>query len=122
MAATGSTTRHREAGGPTGPGHQLGGPAQWRAGGEGGRLYVFDSGRHVEIARASRPVPAGGVVECRFVRGAGAGGGVWEPVMVRTDKTTANDVVTFRKTLLNIREDLRFDEVLAAAAAAAAPR
>lgn len=84
--------------------------------GDGGELLVYDSGRHVPVARSSRPLPSGGIVECRFVRE-----GVWEPVMVRTDKATANDMLTFRKTLLNIRENLTLDAVLAAACAPSIP-
>lgn len=78
-----------------------------------GQLCVFDaaSKTHVPVARPSRPLlggSAGCVMECRFVRD-----GVWEPVVVRTDKATANDMFTYQKTLLNIRENLGLEDVLA---------
>lgn len=44
------------------------------------------------------------VVECALVDR------VWTPQHVRRDKTHANDVVTFRNTLINIQEDVRLDE------------
>ncbi len=71
---------------------------------DGLALCVYDTakGAHVKVGSlppARRAAP-GGVVECRK---AGAG---WEVVGVRTDKTTANDLVTYNKTLINILENL----------------
>lgn len=82
-------------------------------GGNGNDLTVFDAGKHAHVARLAPNtfMHAGAVVECcprddSFE--------VWDVVAVRTDKTTANDAFTFRKTLLNMRENLNWDAVFAA--------
>lgn len=74
---------------------------------DGVTLLVFDRGRHVPVARARDAARSGSIVECRL-----SGDGVWEVVKVRTDKDNANDMLTFQKTLLNIRENLGMEEVL----------
>lgn len=73
-------------------------------------LCVFDSGRHVPVGtlRGDQDVRHGSIAECAFVSD-----GVWDLVMIRTDKTTANDMFTYRKTLLNMRENLTLDDVRA---------
>jgi hypothetical protein len=40
-------------------------------------------------------------------------GGTWVLVCVRTDKNTANDVLTYEKTVLNSREAITLAEVRA---------
>lgn len=73
-------------------------------GADGRTLCVFDSGTHVAVG-ALRPgeasVPPRSVAECAPV-----GDGTWALVHLRTDKTTANDMYTYQKTLLNARENL----------------
>jgi hypothetical protein len=74
--------------------------------GADGTLGVFDNGRHAAVGRLSvlpgQAVPSvGSVVECSFL-----GKDAWKMEMVRTDKTTANDMFTYRKTKLNIDENL----------------
>lgn len=71
-------------------------------------LMVFDSGTHVVVGTLRpevRPRP-GSIVEC-----ARRDSGEWDVVAVRTDKTTANDMLTYNKTLLNMREKLTLDHV-----------
>lgn len=72
-------------------------------------LLVFDHGRHVRVASLAPNAyaKAGGILEC--VPSASAEH--WDVVGVRTDKSTANDMFTYRKTLLNIREALTWDVV-----------
>ena len=71
-----------------------------------GSLGVFDNGRHAAVGRLSvlpgQKVPSvGSVAECSFL-----GKDAWKMEMVRTDKTTANDMFTYKKTKLNIDENL----------------
>lgn len=77
---------------------------------DGFELGVFNpsSGAHVAIGRLRSAVAAGSIAEC--VQEAG---GVWVLVCVRTDKTTANDMLTYEKTLLNAREAITLAEVRA---------
>lgn len=79
--------------------------------GDRGELAVFDAPRHVTVGRLSDPAPPpqGVVVECAHEHD-----DVWRLVGIRTDKHTANDMLTFRKTLLNMRENLTLDDVLRA--------
>ncbi|AGE50291.1 mRNA-capping enzyme (mRNA guanylyltransferase) [Acanthocystis turfacea Chlorella virus Canal-1] len=51
----------------------------------------------------------GTVVECSFKNG------VWVPLQMRTDKTEANDVLTYQRTLVNIDENITLDDVINAA-------
>jgi mRNA guanylyltransferase len=78
-------------------------------------LSVFDPGTkaHVAVAKMRKATavlePAkGGIVECAPTTSAQW----WTLVCVRTDKSTANDMLTFTKTKVNIREQLRFEEVM----------
>jgi hypothetical protein len=83
-------------------------------GGDGRQLCVFDAGRHVQVGTLSSTSPPGGVVECAL---ADRHASVWDLVTVRADKTTANDMFTYQRTLLNMREALTFEHVKAAFAA-----
>ena len=77
--------------------------------GRNGRdLLVFDHGRHACVAQLAPNVYGveGSIVECEP-----AADGWWAVVGVRTDKTTANDRVTYEKTLLNMREKLTWDSI-----------
>ena len=71
-------------------------------------LLVFDHGKHSRVGRVAPNVYAlpGSIVECAPLDDA-----VWDVVGVRTDKSTANDMFTFQKTLLNMREALTWDAV-----------
>ena len=76
-------------------------------------LLVFDSssrehGRHRVAGRLDRDTFPGAIVEC-----APGSGGEWTPLMVRRDKGRANDSTTFERTLVNIRECISREEVLA---------
>ena len=73
-------------------------------------LKVFDPKKqcNVPVATLSNPpanLPEDSIVEAK-VDGCG-----WALVTVRHDKTTANDVLTFNKTLLNIKEKLSLEDV-----------
>ena len=76
--------------------------------GDGDALQVFDAGRHVRVGtlQPGPGVPVGSIVECTFV-----GGDRWAMAGIRTDKTTANDMFTYRKTMLNISEALTLDDL-----------
>lgn len=70
--------------------------------GPGGRqLSVFDNGTHVPVGTLRESAPPGCIAECAAVEGT-----TWTLVHVRTDKKTANDMYTFQKTMLNMREGL----------------
>lgn len=75
---------------------------------DGRSLAVFDAGAHVTVG-ALRPeisAPPGAIAECTR-----CGDGTWNLMLLRTDKTTANDMFTYQKTLLNMREKLTIDHV-----------
>lgn len=75
--------------------------------GEDGRqLRVFDAGAHVAVGSlfpGQAGAAPGSIVECAL---AAPGTTLWTVVTTRTDKTTANDMFTYQKTLLNMREAL----------------
>jgi hypothetical protein len=75
---------------------------------DAGTLGVFDAGTHVAVAKLASPASAvrGSVVECAL-----HADGVWAAVGLRTDKKTANDMLTYRKTMLNIRENLSMNDI-----------
>ena len=82
-----------------------------------GALGVWDpsSKTHASVGRVAksnnaRMPPRGAVVECslRCARSK-----TWTVVMQRLDKNEANDMLTFQKTLVNIRENLSFDDHVA---------
>jgi hypothetical protein len=58
------------------------------------------------VSKATFPGRVGSIVECRFEKG------VWIPVKVRTDKTYPNNKRTYERTLVNIREDIKFTELI----------
>lgn len=72
-------------------------------------LCVFDARRHVVVGTLRPEVfgTPGSIVECVMVSP-----GVWDITGVRTDKTTANDMLTYQKTLLNMREKLTLSDVV----------
>lgn len=71
-------------------------------GADGRSLSVFDNGAHVKVGSLGGAKAApGSVAECVLAKGT-----TWTLVMVRTDKATANDMFTYQKTLLNMREKL----------------
>jgi len=63
---------------------------------------------HVKVAMLSEPLthPTRTIAECRFVDG------VWVFVCFRTDKDTANDLLTYNKTLVNAQECLTLHDLL----------
>lgn len=73
---------------------------------DGRQLCVFDSGTHAPVGTLQDQAAPGSIVECRLLRGQ-----TWECVTVRTDKTTANDMFTYKKTMLNMKEGLTLDDV-----------
>jgi hypothetical protein len=48
----------------------------------------------------------GTVVECSFKNG------VWVPLQMRMDKTEANDILTYQRTLVNIEENISLDDIM----------
>ena len=58
------------------------------------------------VARARFKAQVGSIVECRLVNGH------WELVKVRTDKIHSNNKRTYERTLVNIREDIKFSELV----------
>ena len=74
-------------------------------GADGVSLCVFDAGAHVAVAALGQPAAPGSIAECELR------GDRWAVVGVRTDKATANDMFTYKRTLLNIRENLGIEDV-----------
>lgn len=89
--------------------------------GPGRELCVYDgstrngASKHTRVGTlvGAGEVPEGSIAECRLAEGGDrlVGGNQWELVGIRTDKTTANDMYTFQKTMLNIRENLSLDDL-----------
>lgn len=77
-------------------------------GADGHELGVYDlpSKKHKVVARLRSAARPGAVVEC-----ASAADGLWDVVCERTDKATANDMLTFQKTLVNMQEGITFEEL-----------
>lgn len=74
--------------------------------GEKGCVFNPDIQTHEAVAQFRCTQQPGAIVEC--VR---APDGMWDVMCVRTDKTTANDRLTYDKTLLNMREAITYDEL-----------
>ena len=72
-----------------------------------GTIGVYDprSKRDVAIGKVPGNYQAGVVVECKIVNN------VWSVVGVRMDKKQSNDMLTYEKTMLNIRENILVDEL-----------
>lgn len=84
---------------------------------KGGKLYIYD-----EVARRNKMIGTptgpnahlaqdGVIVECTLDP-ASKKTELWTVMSVRADKKTSNNKFTFGKTLVNIREALRFQDVL----------
>lgn len=76
----------------------------------GFELGVFNAatGLHVVVGRLRTASVAGGIAECTQ-----DADGAWALVCTRSDKATANDTLTYEKTLLNAREAITLTEVRA---------
>lgn len=70
-------------------------------------LHVYDQGgkEHVCVAEMKIDIPPGSIIECSYH------GNTWKFHHVRHDKTTANDMLTYRNTLKNIDENIQIQEV-----------
>ena len=69
-------------------------------------VFLPSARDHVVVAGLREPLAPGCIAEC-----VSSPDGVWDLVCVRTDKSTANDMLTYEKTLLNAREGITIDEV-----------
>jgi hypothetical protein len=77
-------------------------------------LKVYDQSRKLSVqvgtlTRANQDLAPGTIVEASF----SGNGGEWSLVTIRQDKTTSNDMLTYTKTMLNIRENLGLDDLRA---------
>lgn len=75
---------------------------------DGRGLSVFDGGGHSQVGTLAQAAPPGSIAECAL---AAPGTTRWTVVTLRTDKATANDMYTYQKTMLNMRENLTLDHV-----------
>ena len=75
--------------------------------GNGLMVYDFTKQKSVIVAKLPSHATPGTVVECELLND-----DCWKVCGVRQDKSTANDMLTYSKTLLNIRECITLDEVL----------
>lgn len=75
---------------------------------DGRTLCIQHDSRLVDVQRISDSYPPGSILECTFdtVKK------VWCVHKVRTDKTHPNNKRTFERTLVNIREDITYDELV----------
>lgn len=58
------------------------------------------------VSKAKFQAPVGSIVECAFKNGQ------WALVKIRTDKNYANNKRTYERTLVNIREGIKFTELV----------
>ena len=77
-----------------------------------GTLGVFDPAVRKNVSIASYDTTKnmfliGTIVECSH-----NGDGAWSPIQMRTDKTEANDILTYQRTLVNIQENITLADVL----------
>lgn len=75
---------------------------------DGRSISVFDAGTHVQVGSLLTPAPPGSIAECAL---ASPDTTIWTVVTLRTDKATANDMYTYQKTMLNMRENLGLEHV-----------
>jgi len=70
-------------------------------------LHVFDPKQqnHVCVANMTIDIPPGSIIECSFENN------TWRFHHVRHDKTTANDMLTYKKTLTNIDENIQLRDI-----------
>lgn len=76
---------------------------------DGMGLQVRDRGGFVTVGKSDMRLAPGSIVECAlddFAKG------VWGILRQRTDKTYPNDMLTFEKTLLNIQENIQWQEFI----------
>lgn len=80
---------------------------------DGRELSVFDAGHHKAVGTLypGTTAPPGSIAECSLAQ---PGSTLWTLVMLRTDKSTANDMYTYQKTMLNMRENLSIAHVASA--------
>ena len=73
-------------------------------------LHVYDPAKraHVAVATLRQSAEPNSIVECQC-----AADGRWDLVTVRKDKQTANDRLTYERTLVNMREAITYDELRA---------
>lgn len=74
-------------------------------------LHVFDPSRknHVCVARMgdmTLDIPPGSIIECSYTAN-----NTWRFHHIRHDKKTANDMLTYEKTMVNIKENLQLPDV-----------
>lgn len=77
--------------------------------GKGLRIYDASARTHVrvgEVAPGTSGISPGDIVECVCVNKQ-----KYQVVMVRRDKNEANDMLTYKKTLLNMNENIQLHEV-----------
>jgi len=82
-------------------------------GNDGLELGVYDAAKrtHVGIGRLHSIPPGispGDIVECESPK---SSNGAWHVLCARRDKTTANDMLTYTKTLVNIKEGITLAEL-----------
>lgn len=72
-----------------------------------GTIGIYDPRikRDVAIGKIAGNYQAGCIVECEIVNN------VWNVVCVRVDKKQSNDILTYEKTMLNIRENIKIEEL-----------
>jgi len=72
-----------------------------------GTIGVYDprSKRDISIGKVKGNYPVGNIVECNLT------GGIWSVIGIRKDKKQANDLLTYERTLVNIREDIQVKEL-----------
>lgn len=78
-------------------------------------LKVYDQAQRLSVqvgtlvSPTSEDMPSGTIIEASF----SGNSNQWILVTIRDDKTTSNDMLTYTKTMLNIRENLGLDDLRA---------
>jgi hypothetical protein len=82
--------------------------------GDGGALGVYDprTKQHVTVGQMMVGIPPDGTIaECSHMGNGDPSIRYWKLETVRADKKTANDVLTYEKTMLNMRENVSLKDV-----------
>ncbi len=71
-----------------------------------GKFYIQHESKMLLVQTYPDHNDKEGIYECSF------DGDIWEPIMKRTDKSHPNNKRTFERTIVNIREDIKFCDLV----------
>lgn len=73
---------------------------------KGGNFYIQHESKMILIQKYPEHSDKEGIYECSF------DGDIWEPILKRNDKSHPNNKRTYERTLINIKENIQFCELV----------